>query len=230
MIKEKPIPLELLTEQSFHEEGAYRHLQMLAVNHGIREGYCRFVLKTSLVKTYSQIAKQELQSMDHTDCKIAIDFARAHLTHVDPVLFRNDKIPLELFIDYEDWIKPLYLQVREAKRDNERDRHNLGIVARTDYDFGDGVRKSIDVRVNDFNPNTQRFLVENAEHKVSTWRSRLFVRLERDERKSAEAEYQRLLEWRKESLHHLRIHRLINDQLLKRYSYLKLPNDVLLKI
>ena len=111
------------------------------------------------------------------------------MTHVDPVLFRNDKIPLELFIDYEDWIKPLYLQVREAKHDNERDRHNLGIKARTDYDFGDGARKSIDVKVNDFNPNTQRFLVENTEHKVSTWRSRLFVRLEEDEKKSAEEEY-----------------------------------------
>jgi len=60
MIKEKPIPLELLTDQSFHDSGAYRHLQMLAVNHDIREGYCKFVLKTSTVKTYNQVAKQEL--------------------------------------------------------------------------------------------------------------------------------------------------------------------------
>ena len=44
------------------------------------------------------------------------------------------------------------------------------------------------------------------------------------------AEYQRVLQWRTESLHHLRVHRLINEQLLKRYSYLKLPDEVLIKI
>lgn len=161
---------------------------------------------------------------------MAIDFARQHLTHVDPVLFRNDKIPLELFIDYADWIKPLYQQVRAAKRDNELDKHYLGIAATTDYHFRDGTHKSVDVYVNDFNPSTQRFLVENAEYNIATWRSRLFIRLESEERELAKAEYQRVLQWRTESLHHLRVHRLINEQLLKRYSYLKLPDEVLIKI
>lgn len=109
---------------------------------------------------------------------MAIDFARQHLTHVDPVLFRNDKIPLELFIDYADWIKPLYQQVRAAMRDNELDKHYPGIAATTDYHFRDGTHKLVDVYVNDFNPSTQRFLVENAEYNISTWRSRLFIWLE----------------------------------------------------
>ena len=116
---------------------------------------------------------------------MAIDFARQHLTHVDPVLFRNDKIPLELFIDYADWIKPLYQQVMAAKRDNELDKHYRGIAAKTDYHFRDGTQKAITVHVNDFNPNTQRFLVENAEHNISTWRSRLFIRLDKEKKELA---------------------------------------------
>ena len=104
MIKEKPLPLDRLTQYSAYDDAPYRHLQMLMVNQDIREWYSKFVLKTQTVKSYSEIVHFELQSMNFTDCKIAIDFARNHLTHVDPVLFKDDKIPLELFVDFEEWI------------------------------------------------------------------------------------------------------------------------------
>jgi hypothetical protein len=36
--------------------------------------------------------------------------------------------------------------------------------------------------------------------------------------------------WKAESLHYLRLHRLIIDQMLKRYNYLELKDDTLRKI
>ena len=60
---------------------------MLMVNQDIRDWYSRFILKTQSVKTYNEIVMQELQSMNFSDTKIAIDFARHHLTHLDPVIF-----------------------------------------------------------------------------------------------------------------------------------------------
>jgi hypothetical protein len=77
---------------------------MLVVNQDIREWYSRFVLKTQSVKTYSEIVHHELSSLKFADCKIAIDFSRHHLTHLDPVVFRDDNLPLELFLDYDRWI------------------------------------------------------------------------------------------------------------------------------
>jgi len=60
MIKEKPMPVELLTGKSFYDTKPYRHLSMLVVNQDIREWYSKFVLKTSSVKTFSQIVSTEL--------------------------------------------------------------------------------------------------------------------------------------------------------------------------
>lgn len=93
--------------RSFYDDAPYRHLQMLVVNQDIREWYSKFILKTQSVKTYSQIVHQDLQSMTFADCKIAIDFSRHHLTHLDPVAFRDDNLPLELFLDYDKWIRGL---------------------------------------------------------------------------------------------------------------------------
>lgn len=200
---------------------------MLMVNQDIREWYSKFVLKTQSVKSYSEIVHFELQSMNFTDCKIAIDFARNHLTHVDPVIFKDDKIPLELFIDFDEWIQPLYDRVRSMREENELNEGYEGISGETDYYYRDGSRRAIAVKVCDYDPYTQRFLVQNKEQGITTWRSRLYVRLEGDTRQALEAHRHAVMSWKAESLHYLRVHRLINEELLKRYSYLKLPNAVL---
>ena len=96
---------------------------MLVINSDIREWYSRFVLKTASVKSYSQIVHHDLQSMNFQDCKIAIDFSRHHLTHLDPVVFKEDKIPLELFTDFDQWIQPLFHKVRKARKDKELDEN-----------------------------------------------------------------------------------------------------------
>ena len=51
LLKEKPMPLELLTNRSFYDDGPYRHLQLLVVNQDIRDWYSKFILKTQSVKT-----------------------------------------------------------------------------------------------------------------------------------------------------------------------------------
>ena len=88
--------------------------------------------------------------MNYLDCKTATDFARHHLTHLDPVMFQDDKLPIELFIDYEDWIQPLVSDIKEGQYENELNDNYEGIDGKTDYYFKDGSRKSISVKVADF--------------------------------------------------------------------------------
>jgi hypothetical protein len=85
---------------------------MLMINGDIREWFSKFILKTQTVKTYDQIANAELQSMNFMECKVAIDFTRHHLSHMDPVIFRDDNLPLELFLDYDEMIRPFARMIR----------------------------------------------------------------------------------------------------------------------
>ena len=84
---------------------------MLAVNQDVREWYSKFVLKAQSVKTYEEIERGDLATLSFQECKVAIDFSRHHLTHVDRPVFKKDNIPLELFIDIHEWIVPLYQQL-----------------------------------------------------------------------------------------------------------------------
>ena len=65
---------------------------------------------------------------------------------------------------------------------------------------------------------------------ISTWRTRLYVRLQDDNREVLSNQKLDTFTWKEESLHYLRIHRLINDELLNRFSYLKLSNELVTNI
>lgn len=43
---------------------------------------------------------------------MATDFSRHHLTHLDPVVFGDDNLPLELFMDFDEWIRPLANEIK----------------------------------------------------------------------------------------------------------------------
>jgi hypothetical protein len=73
-------------------------------------------------------------------------------------------------------------------------------------------------------------LVGNKAQNISTWRTRLYVRLADEDRDHLDAQKLDTFTWKEESLHHLRIHRLINDQLLSRFSYLRLSNELVTNI
>lgn len=62
------------------------------------------------------------------------------------------------------------------------------------------------------------------------WRSRLFIRREDDKREDLDAHKKVAMQRKAEALHFLRLQRLINDEMTKRYSYLRLSNEVLKKI
>ena len=127
--------------------------------------------------------------MTFADCKMAIDFSRHHLTHLDPVAFRDDNLPLELFLDYERWIRRLAKAIKEVKVDNElREPDDVeGIPAKTHYYSKGGGREQVDVQVLDFDPFKARFLVRNSDLNIMTWRSRLYVRLLEDTIEDLEA-------------------------------------------
>ena len=126
--------------------------------------------------------------MRYSDCKVAIDFARHHLTHLDPVVFRDDNVPLELFVDYDRWIKGFAIETRALKEENElREEHEfVGIMASTHFSHPNGPNTTIEVKVVDFDATQARFLVRNDKLGVVAWRSRLFLRRDDDDIKAME--------------------------------------------
>ena len=117
--------------------------------------------------------------MSFSDSKMAIDFTRHHLTHLDEMTFKDDSLPLELFLDFDIWIKGLAKAVKESKIDNElREPDDMqGIPAKTHYYSKKDGRSQVDVKVLDYDPFKAKFLVKNSKLNVLTWRSRLYVRL-----------------------------------------------------
>jgi hypothetical protein len=73
--------------------------------------------------------------MNFMECKVAIDFTRHHLSHMDPVIFRDDNLPLELFLDYDNMIRPFAREIRSLKDENElrEEKYWKGLLAMTHY-------------------------------------------------------------------------------------------------
>ena len=58
----------------------------------------------------------------------------------------------------------------------------------------------------------------------------MFIRREDDKRAALEAHKAEVVQRKVDALHYLRLQRLINEEMTKRYNYLRLSNDVLRKI
>ena len=152
------------------------------------------------------------------------------MTHLDPLVFPDDNLPTELFLDYERWIREFAKTVRQMQIDNELADNLPGIEADTDYYLNNGQKIVVPCVVTDYDPQKARFKVVNEEKNLDTWRGRLFVRLINDDRKFMEKHKHEVMARKAETLHYLRLHRLILKEMTKRYSYLRLSNKVLQKI
>lgn len=106
------------------------------------------------MRSYKVIANADLQTLNFADSKTAIDFARHHLTHMDRIVFKDDNLPIELFFDYEKFIRGDVKRVRELRAINElrEDEDKIGIKGTTHYLMQDGTKKKIDVEVMDYDP------------------------------------------------------------------------------
>jgi hypothetical protein len=169
--------------------------------------------------------------MRYGESKVAIDFSRHHLTHLDPSVLRDQHVPVELFIDYDRWIKPLARETWALREQNElRKPHEwVGLPAFTHWSYG-RTNAEIEVRIVDYDPAAARFLVRNEELRVEAWRSRLYLRRPGESGPELEATRVSCLRLRTESLHFLRVQRLITKELTMRYSYLRQSNEVLKRI
>jgi len=101
------------------------------------------------------------------------------------------------------------------------------VPGQTYYNFSDGSRRNIPIFVCDFDPYSQKFFVQNKDLGVATWRSRLYICLDSDRQEDLDWQKAESMQQREQSLHYLRIHRLITSQMLKRYGYLKMPPHIL---
>jgi hypothetical protein len=184
---------------------------MLVINQDIREWYSKWVLRTQTVKSYQQIAvgggMQDRQALRYCDAKVAIDFARHHLTHLDPVVFRDENVPLELFVDYDHWIKNMARETKKMRRDHElcEEQDLPGIEANTYYCHPQAPNTALDVRVVDFDPAQGRFLVRNEEEQVVAWRSRLYLQTGDDRIEDLLAARKKAAQLKAEGLHYLRV-------------------------
>jgi hypothetical protein len=226
------MPLDLLTSKSFYNDAPYRHLQMLVVNQDIREWYSKFILRTKETKSYGEILEQKQRSLTFAQCKVASDFSRHHLTHLDPVIFNDDNLPIELFMDFDEWIRPLANEIKKEKLANElsEDQERVGVSAITEYTHRDGTREPLEVTVQHFEPERAKFWVSNKAKGLGTLRSRLFIRTKGDKASHLEAVRQDVLGRKAEALHALRLHRLITEEMTKRYTYIRLSNSTLEKV
>jgi hypothetical protein len=135
-------------------------------------------------------------------------------------------------VDYDHWIKAFAREVRALREQNDlrEERDQVGLAATTHFSRPGAPNPTIAVKVVDFDPAQARFLVRNDELGIVAWRSRLFLRRDSDNAQEIEAARLLSLQMKAEALHYLRVQRLINDEMAKRYHYLRLSNDVLKKI
>lgn len=60
-----------------------------------------------------------MHSITYMDAKKLIVFNRIKLTHLDPIVFRDADLPIELFINYDEWIASLATTIKELDREQE---------------------------------------------------------------------------------------------------------------
>ena len=62
--------------------------------------------------------RKDLVSLNFQEIKSAVEFSRAHLSHMDNPIINENKLPLELFVDYETLVQPLFKEVKLANQTN----------------------------------------------------------------------------------------------------------------
>lgn len=77
---------------------------------------------------------------------------------------------------------------------------------------------------------TSSFLLVNEELNVSLWRPRIYVELEDDCNTELKGAMAHTIKYRNESIQYLRVARLIQNELLKRYSHIALTEETREKI
>ena len=72
----------------------------------------------------------------------------------------------------------------------------------------------------DYDPISAKFLVENETLGIKTWRSRVFMRLKSDPQDLVTKQRIKVKSLMQETKEYLRVHRLISNEMIKRYPYL----------
>ena len=98
------------------------------------------------------------------------------------------------------------------------------------YDFKGIGRTRIPVEVRGYDELTSTFIVVNEERKISTQRSRIHLQLEDDHKSELRDAHAQTIFYRSESIQYLRVARLIQNELLKRYPHIALTEDTREKI
>ena len=95
-----------------------------------------------------------------------------------------------------------------------------------DYYFPDGKKRNIRVEVYDFEKVSERFSCYSETENVSTMRSRIYILLDTDHPSEQQANMKQIINLRTEAQQYLRLTRLIQNELLPRYSHIALPEPV----
>lgn len=91
-------------------------------------------------------------------------------------------------------------------------------------------RETIPIEVVGYDENTSSFVLNNSEKNVHTMRPRIYIELEEDKNTELKGAMEETIKLRAESFQYLRVARLIQNELLKRYGHIELTEDVREKI
>ena len=169
----------------------------------------------------------DLQTFTYLDCLEAIDLTREYLTLLDSGCFNNDNLSPELFMNFKKWVESLIKEVaRHQILNAAANSKPQYVMAETNYFEPDATAKKIDVRVQEYDPTTAKFLVDNEQLKVATWRSRLFMRLKTEPADVIANQRLKVKRLMQETKEYLRVQRLIQNDMMRRYPYVTMPDEV----
>ena len=126
-----------------------------------------------MVNVHGGSTNPHLIGMSYQSCKVGIDFIRQHFTHLDPVLFKAERLPIELFVDYNGLIKPLVRRLLKEKKENRLNSEYQGIEAVTEIRDKHGKLVQFEVFIKDYDPRIQKFFVVGKHKNLHLWRSRV---------------------------------------------------------
>ncbi|CDW77756.1 dynein heavy chain axonemal [Stylonychia lemnae] len=229
MLKQNDQPqlsVYLIPESSIPAIGSqvyFDSLKLSKVNTRVKNEYDQFISQTrSITVTNSQNKKEGLQTLNYFDCKKAFNITSYQLTHLDDPLFKTDTFPPELFVNFQKWVEPLILRLRQWQSLQPDEAETFKIMADTQYFSTNGEAQSIEVQLIEFDPASSKFLVENKKLGIRTWRSRLFMKLKDDNAELIQKQREKIKRIMLETKEFLRLHRLILYELCPKYTYIQM--------
>ena len=162
---------------------------------------------------------------------------REQFTHLDTQVIQDSNVHSDLFIEIQN-VRELkarlkkYLKMKRLRASGDPEVENpKPIMGQIEYRFqSTGEAEFIPVQVVDFEEESGNFVLVNERLNIHTQRPRIYIILQGEPFDITLQNLRTTIKFKSESLQYLRVARLIQNELLKRYSHIYMTEDVREKI